>query len=224
MITFKIIECYKLEVEAEIMRNAVIFFSAIMLLCLYARAYGGSPGDIAEPSISAPNMDMPKPLAPGPNMNMPKTEATSFVKPKNDLTSSPNHSGNLSFSRNKAHQIQQKTEAINVSGKWSINLDGIDRSIDLTLWPSAGDIGIMGFGAIQEEGRENSVTASGSITDKEFRIIAKLASPEHAGLKYDECDIDLLSKNETLSGTYILRSNGQFLEKGNATVEAAPNS
>lgn len=207
------------------MRKAVIFFTAIILLCLSAHAYSGSPGDIAVPSISAPNMDMPGPPVTSPNMGMPTTKPTPLVKPENNFSASINHSGDLSSNQNHPHQIQQKTEKINVSGKWSIGLDdGIDRSIDLTLWPSTGTIGIMGFGSIMEEGRENSVTASGSIAGRELRIIAKLASPEHAGLKYDECDIDLQSKDETLSGTYILRSGGQFLEKGNASAERAPGS
>lgn len=108
---------------------------------------------------------------------------------------------------------------MDVSGKWSIEFDDeTGRSLDLTLWSSAGAARIMGFGTLTEKGTENSVTATGSVTEQELRLIAKLATPKQANMKYDECDLDLFTVNDTLSGTYVLRSGGQFLSEGNATA------
>lgn len=76
----------------------------------------------------------------------------------------------------------------------------------------------MGFGTLMEGGMANSVTASGYVTDQELRLTAKLATPEYSNLDYDGCDLDLFTANDTLSGTYILRSSGQFIGEGNATA------
>jgi hypothetical protein len=62
------------------------------------------------------------------------------------------------------------------------------------------------------------VTASGSVAEQELKLTAKLATPERANLKYDEFNLDLFMANDTLSGTYVLRSGGQFLGEGSATA------
>jgi hypothetical protein len=201
------------------MRLASVLLSAILLSCISVHAYGGEPGDIAVPSMSVPNMDMPKPLVSKPNMDMPETETQPLVEPSSDLNQALNQTGNISSNQTQVTQIQHKANPIGVSGKWLIKFDGgTDRSLDLTLWSSAGATRIMGFGALTEKGIENSVTASGSATEQELKLTAKLATPEHANLKYDECNLDLFMANDTLSGTYVLRSGGQFLGEGNATA------
>jgi hypothetical protein len=201
------------------MRLASVLLSAILLSCISVHAYGGEPGDIAVPSMSVPNMDMPKPLVSKPNMDMPETETQPLVEPSSDLNQALNQTGNISSNQTQVTQIQHKANPIGVSGKWLIKFDGgTDRSLDLTLWSSAGATRIMGFGALTEKGIENSVTASGSATEQKLKLTAKLATPEHANLKYDECNLDLFMANDTLSGTYVLRSGGQFLGEGNATA------
>jgi hypothetical protein len=201
------------------MRLASVLLSAILLSCISVHAYGGEPGDIAVPSMSVPNMDMPTPLVSKPNMDMPETETQPLVEPSSDLNQALNQTGNISSNQTQVTQIQHKANPIGVSGKWLIKFDGgTDRSLDLTLWSSAGATRIMGFGALTEKGIENSVTASGSATEQKLKLTAKLATPEHANLKYDECNLDLFMANDTLSGTYVLRSGGQFLGEGNATA------
>lgn len=199
------------------MRLAIVLLSAILLSCLSAHAYNGEPGDIAVPSTNVPNMDMPQPLVSRPNMDVP--EPKPLVKPNNNPNPVPNQTGNISSNQTQATQIQQEIRPMDVSGKWSIKFDdGTDRSLDLTLWPSAGAARIMGFGTLTEEGTTNSVTASGSTTAQELKLTAKLATPENANLRYDECDLDLFMVNDTLSGAYVLRSAGRFLGEGNATA------
>jgi hypothetical protein len=205
------------------MRPASVLLSAILLscvsLCISVQAYGGEPGDIAVPSMSIPNMDMPEPIVSKPNMDMPETKHQPLVEPHSDLSPAPNQTGNVSANPAQATQIQQKANPIDVSGKWSIRFDdGTDMSLDLTLWSSAEATRIMGFGTLTEKGIENSVTASGSATEQKLKLTAKLATPEYANLKYDEFNLDLFRANDTLSGTYVLRSGGQFLGEGNATA------
>jgi hypothetical protein len=205
------------------MRSASVLLSAILLSCVSScisvQAYGGEPGDIAVPSMSVPNMDMPKPLISNPNMDMPETRPQPLAEPHSDLSPALNQTGNISSNQTQAAQIKQKANPIDVSGKWSIKFDdGTERSLDLTLWSSAGATRVMGFGILTEKGTENSVTASGSVAEQELKLTAKLATPERANLKYDEFNLDLFMANDTLSGTYVLRSGGQFLGEGSATA------
>lgn len=212
---------------ASVLLSAIsVLLSAILLSCISAHAYSGEPGDIATPSTPVPNMDMPKPLITKPNMDMPDPTPkplSSLNKPNdnklNDNISIPNQTGNTSSNQTQETQIEQKAEPINASGKWSIRFDdSTDRSLGLTLWSSTGATRIMGFGTLTEKGIANAVTASGSVTEQELRLTTKLATPEYSNLNYDECNLDLFKKNNTLSGTYVLRSGGQFIGEGNVTA------
>lgn len=203
------------------MRLASVLLGAILLSCLFIQAHAvgpGEAGDIAVPSISAPNMDVPAPIISAPNMDTPKPNPKPLVKPKSNSNQALNQTGNTSSNQTQATQIQQEVKTMNVSGKWSIKFsDGTDRSLDLNLWSSGGNR-IMGYGTLTEEGAKNSVTASGSVTTQELSLVAKSAAPEHANQKYDEYDLNLFMVNDTLSGTYVLKSGGQSLGKGNATA------
>ena len=203
------------------MRLASILLSAILLSCLPIQAHAGGPGeagDIAVPSINAPNMDVPAPIISAPNMAMPKPNPKPIVKPNSNPNQTLNQSGNMSSNQTQVTQAQQEVKPMNVTGKWSMKFnDSTGRSLDLNLW-SSGGTRIMGYGTVTEEGTKNSVTASGSVTAHELKLIAKSAAPEYANQKYDEYDLDLFMVNNTLSGTYILKSGGQFLDKGNATA------
>lgn len=192
------------------MRLASILLFAILLSCLSFQAHAIEPGEIAAPSISAPNMDMPTPIITSPNMNTPEPKTRPQVIPD----SNPNQSTN---------QTQVTLAKPNdVSGKWSIKFDDrADRSLDLTLWLS-GRTKIMGYGTLTKEGAGNSVTASGSFAEEELILTVKSAESEYASQKYDEYDLDLFVVNNTannaLSGTYILRTGGELMGDGNATA------
>lgn len=201
------------------MRPASVLLSAILFSCISVHAYSGEPGDIAVPSMSVPNMDMPKPLTSRPNMDMPGPTPRLLVEPKSGVNPVLNQTGDMSSNQTQSTQIKQEAKPLNVSGKWSIKFDErADRSLGLTLWSSTGGNRVMGFGTLMEGGMANSVTASGYVTDQELRLTAKLATPEYSNLDYDGCDLDLFTANDTLSGTYILRSSGQFIGEGNATA------
>jgi hypothetical protein len=196
------------------MRLGGIILSGMLLSCLSISALASEPGDIAEPSINAPDMSMPAPIISAPNMDMPAPNPKPLVKPNNNPSPALNQVGNTSSNQ------AQEVEPMNLSGKWSIRLDnGTDGSFELNLWPSIGTNGIMGFGTFIEKGTANSVTAKGSVTSvtaQELSLIVKSATSEYINKKYDECDLDLLMVNNTLSGTYVLMSGGQSLSQGNA--------
>jgi hypothetical protein len=151
-------------------------------------------------------------------MEVPVTTPKAIVEPNNNPKQELNQTSNTSSIQTQVSQIQLGVQPMNVSGKWSITFnDGTDRSLDLNLWPSGGNR-IMGYGTLTEDGAKNSVTASGSLTAQELTLTAKSATPEYANQKYDVYDLDLLMKNNTLSGTYVLSSGGQSLSKGNVTA------
>ncbi len=205
---------------ASVLLSSIVLLSAILLSCVYVHAYEGMPGDIAVPSASVPNMDMPKPIITRPNMDMPDTKPKPLVElnasQSTNSDSTLNQTGDTSSNQD---QVLQDARLIAVDGKWSIKLDGgVRRSLDLNLWSSTGTARFMGFGTLIENGRENSVTAAGSTDEPKMRLTIKLATPEYANLEYDECELDLTAFNSTLSGTYVLRSGGQFFAEGNATA------
>jgi hypothetical protein len=151
-------------------------------------------------------------------MAVPATNPKALVDTNSKPNQVLNQTRNTSSNQTQVTQIQQGVQPMNVSGKWSIKFnDGTDRSLDLNLWPSGGNR-IMGYGTLTEDGAKNSVTASGSLTAQELTLTAKSATPEYANQKYDVYDLDLLMKNNTLSGTYVLSSGGQSLSKGNVTA------
>jgi hypothetical protein len=172
--------------------------------------------------MNVPDMSMPKPsitgpASSGPNMDMPKPEPKSLIAPK-DNPIPTNLTGNMSNNQTQASQIKQMVMPMDVSGKWSIKFDRrTDRSLDLNLWSSGGNR-ILGYGTLAEVGAKYSVTASGSINEQELILTTKSATPEYATQRFDEYDLDLFMTNNTLSGTYVLSSEGQSLGEGKATA------
>ena len=210
------------------MRLASMLLSAIILSCFFAQAQvnifglnmtmpepfiSNSNMDVPEPLISKPNMDMPEPLTPKPNMDMPKLIPKPPIVPNKDSSQTINLPANISSNTTQTNQIQQ-VKPLNVSGKWSIKLNEItDSSLDLNLWSSSGDK-IMGFGTLTEGSTSNPVTAMGDVDVREFTLTVKSAISD-----YDrEYDLYLVMVNNALSGTYVLKSGGQYLGKGNATA------
>lgn len=199
------------------MRLGSILLLTILLSCVSIQAYG-DVGDIAVPSMPVPNMNVPEPSISAPNMDMPVTRPKPLARPNTNPNQALTQTGNKSSNQTQVTQIQQEVKTMNVSGKWSIRFDnGTDRSLDLNLWSSGGNR-IMGYGTLTEEGAKNSVAVSGSATMTELTLIAKSAAPEYANQKYDEYDLDLFMVNNTLSGSYVLKSGGKSLAKGNATA------
>ena len=206
------------------MRLFCILLLSILLSCLSIQTHALNEGDIAEPSIRAPNMDMPSPIATGPasptpistvpNMDMPKTEPKPLSEPNNNqVQTTP--TGNVS-SNQTTTQASQEPQPMDVSGRWSIKFDGkTDRSLDLNLWSSGGDR-ILGYGTLTEKGSKHSVTASGSVAEQELRLATKSATPVDVAQRFDDYDLDLFMVNNTLSGTYVLRSGGQSIGEGKA--------
>ena len=200
------------------MRFAGILLSAILLPCLFILAHAIDPGDIAVPSMNVPNMDMPKPLITRPNMNVPEPNTKTLEKLNNNLNQVINQTGNVSSNQTPVTQIQQGVKPTDVSGKWSIKFnDGTDRSLMLNLWSSS-KTRIMGYGTFTEQGTTNSVTASGSVSAEELILTIKSGAPEYANQKYDEYDLDMVMVNNTMSGTYMMKSSDQSLSTGNVTA------
>lgn len=202
------------------MKLAGMLLLAILLLWLSIDACALEPGDIAEPSIKAPDMSMPKPIITRPSMDMPQT------KPKPPGESGPvpvpvdvNQTGNNSSNQTQIVQLRQEVKPVDVSGKWSMKFDNApNRWLDLTLWSSAGTSKVMGFGKLIVGGEENPVTAVGSLADQNLRLNVKSATSDYSGQNPDEYDLDLLLENNTLSGTYSMKSGGQLSGEGKATA------
>lgn len=194
------------------MRLASTLLSAILLLCLFILAHAIEPGDIAAPSMKVPDMNMPKPLITRPNMNVPEPNAAIVMQ------NAINETANASSNQTLVTDIEEEVMPKNVSGKWSIRFDdGRDKSLVLNLWSSS-QTRIMGYGTLTEKGAMNSVTASGSISAEELTLTVKSGASEYANQKYSEYYLDLFMVNDTMSGTYVQKADGQSSEIGNITA------
>ena len=194
------------------MRLASTVLSAILLLFFCILAHAIEPGDIAAPSMKVPDMNMPKPLITRPNMNVPEPNAALVMQ------NAINQTGNESSNQPLLTDMEEEVMPTNVSGKWSIRFDDRrDKSLVLNLWSSS-KTRIMGYGTLTEKGVMNSVTASGSISAEELTLTIKSGASEYANQKYGEYHLDLFMVNDTMSGTYVQKANGQSSEMGNVTA------
>jgi hypothetical protein len=201
------------------MRLASTLLSAVLLSCLFIQVYAVDPGEIAVPSMSRPNMNMPEPLITRPNMEAPVPNPKPPIGLNNNPNQATNKNANATSNQTQVvTKTQQEVEPMDVSGKWSIRFDDrTDVVLDLTLWSSGGSK-IMGYGTLTEKGAMDSMTAIGSFAAQELKLTAKSAAPEFANQKFDEYYLDLFMANNTLSGTYVLESGGQSLGNGNVTA------
>jgi hypothetical protein len=169
---------------------------------------------VPEPLVSKPNMDMPEPLMPKPNMDMPEPKPKPPMVSDKNSDQTINLNDKISSSKTQMTQMEKDANLMNVSGKWLIKLNkSTGSSLDLNLWSSSGTK-IMGFGTLTEGSTKNSVSATGSIGAQELTLTTKSAVPD-----YDrEYNLHLFMVNNTLSGTYVLKSGGQYLGEGNATA------
>lgn len=153
------------------------------------------------------------PQSTGPNMSMPNPNPKPLVKENNSSGKTINLTGNES-----SGQAQTETKSIDLSGKWSVKFpDSPSRSLDLILL-SVGADRTMGSGTLVEEGTKIPVTASGTINGQEVTLTTKTVVGDYVNQIDREYDLDLFVENSTLSGTYVLKSSGKFLSKGNATA------
>jgi len=188
------------------MRLASLLSLAILLSCISFQAYAIEPGEIAAPSIKLANMDMPKPIITSPNMNVPEPKQAQQVISDSNA--------------NQTSKIDNQSD--DLSGKWSIRFDDRpDRSLVLNLW-SSGRTKIMGYGTLTKGSSGNSVTASGSLAGEELVLAVSSAESEYTGKGSDKYDLHLFLANNTpintMSGTYVLSSGGEFIGDGNATA------
>ncbi len=180
----------------------------VLLSSFSIQAIALDPGTIAVPSITGANMDMPKPLITPPTMDMPDPSPKAMVgEGKKDP-----------FAYGSPFNEIEADEADKVSGKWTVRFaNRSDVSLGLSLWGS-GEGKVMGFGSLKEGAANNSFSASGSVSGNNLVLSARSAAPKFEGQRYDQCDLDLILKNDTLSGSYILKWQGEERERGNATV------
>jgi hypothetical protein len=200
------------------MRSARKLLLAVLLSCLSTQAFAVEPGAIAVPSISTPNMDMPKPLITRPNMEVPAPNPKLPIGSNNNQDQATNKTANATSNQTQVTKIQQEVKPMDVSGKWSIRFDDrTDEVLDLTLWSSGGSK-IMGYGILTEKGAKNSMTASGSFAAPVLKLTAKSAAHELADQKFNEYYFEMFMANNTLSGTYVLELSGQSQGNGNVTA------
>ncbi len=145
------------------------------------------------------------------NMSMPDPSPKPLIKSN---TTDANQTGNSSSTLS---QDQPSVKLIDASGKWSVKLnESANRSLNFILFTNLDRV--MGSGTLVEDGTKIPLTASGSVRANELILTAKTVIGDYVNQIDRQFDLDLFMVNDTLAGTYLLKSAGKFLAKGNATM------
>jgi hypothetical protein len=110
-------------------------------------------------------------------------------------------------------------EAMDVGGKWTINLGDTGSYLDL-IFIQSGD-SVMGSGSLAEGSAQTPVIVSASLDGKELGLDVKSSVPVYEGNVNKEYKIELHLGNQTVSGTYEAYDNNKLVSKGNATASRA---
>jgi hypothetical protein len=145
------------------------------------------------------------------NMSMPDPSPKPLIKPN---TTAINQTSNSSSTLTQAQPV---VKLIDVSGKWFVKFnESINRSLELILFASQDRV--MGSGTLVEDGAKIPLTASGSVSANELLLTAKTVIGDYVNQIDRQFELDLFMSQGTLSGTFLLKSAGKFLAKGNATM------
>lgn len=208
------------------MRCVSLMLLMILILYLPISAYAGCSGGVnplydesvmPDSDFFVSTMQQKANPASGPNMNMPSPNPKPLVTPGNN--SSQANSSTTTNQSSAGVQTQPVVRLLDVSGKWSVRFnESSNRTLDLILFQSTSPDRIMGSGTLVEESSKIPLIASGSVTEKELSLTAKTVISEYGNKIDRQFDLKLLIMNNTLSGTYLIKSSGKVLGKGNATA------
>ena len=134
--------------------------------------------------------------------------------------------GNTAESDEKTKAIApaNSTSKPDLSGKWSIKLNGINNvSADLILIQSndLADDGrdrIQGYGSFKEKGLMIPITTTGFLSDDTLDMDLKLGFGNGTSKSNGKYVLRLAKAGKTLSGSYELFNSGVLTEKGNASA------
>jgi hypothetical protein len=167
----------------------------------------------SKPRVAPDERGPIQPVSSGPNMSMPDPSPKSLVNTINNSNQTLNQTENQN-----PNQPQTEAKPVDLSGKWSVKFnDSAGKSLDLILL-SAGSDRTMGTGTLVENGTKIPVTASGTVADQGITLTTKTVVGKYVNQIDREYDLNLFITNNALSGTYVLKSGGKFLGKGNATA------
>lgn len=145
------------------------------------------------------------------NMSMPDPRPKLL---ENQNTSTANQAINSSTT---VAQALPEVKLIDVSGKWLVKFnESANRTLDLILF--ANQERVMGSGTLVEDNSKIPLTASGSVSANGIILTVKTVIGDYVNQIDRQFDLDLYMAKGKLSGTYLLKSAGTFLAKGNATM------
>jgi hypothetical protein len=145
----------------------------------------------------------------------------------------PSSASNPNAMQGNAAEPGEKTKAIapanstskpDLSGKWSIKLNGTNNvSADLILIQSndLADDGrdrIQGYGSFKEKAQTIPITIAGFLSDDTLDMDLELGFSNGASKSNEKYVLRLANAGKTLSGNYELFNSGVLTEKGNASA------
>ncbi len=175
----------------------------------------GTSASDSRPRIPPDERTVTAAASTGPNMSMPDPSPKPLVQAVENNTSV----ANADASNAGSEAAGDTEEAMDVGGKWTINLGDTGSYLDL-IFIQSGD-SVMGSGSLAEGSAQTPVIVSASLDGKELGLDVKSSVPVYEGNVNKEYKIELHLGNQTVSGTYEAYDNNKLVSKGNATASRA---
>jgi hypothetical protein len=111
---------------------------------------------------------------------------------------------------------ENKAPVLDVSGKWLVSLGEASTPINLILIQSKDRI--QGYGSLNDNDAEISMTATGTLSGDTISLDAKPVVEGSLNKINKEYKLNLAKANDIFEGSYEIYVGGDLSEKGNATA------
>lgn len=152
----------------------------------------------------------------GPNMSMPDPTPKPLVSAEDTAVDTTVEEEVVDFPEVDTPVVQSRSRALDMDGKWTINLEGLGSTLELTLFPMGE--GFMGSGNLIEGKTKIPVTAIVSVSRDKLQLEAKTVIGDYVNKVDKSFDIELAESGSIFSGSYEAYEGEKFLSEGNATA------
>ncbi len=152
----------------------------------------------------------------GPNMSMPDPTPKPLVSAEDTAVDTTVEEEVVDFPEVETPVVQSKPRGLDMDGKWTINLEGLESTLELTLFPMGE--GFMGSGNLIEGKTKIPVTAIVSVSRDRLQLEAKTVVGDYVNKIDKSFDIELAESGSIFSGSYEAYEGEKFLSEGNATA------
>lgn len=160
----------------------------------------------------------------GPNMDMPVTNPTPLVSASTggaEKQAETATAADADVQEDQASPEPEKSDVMDVGGKWTIGLREIDKSMDLILIQSGETV--MGSGTLNDQGNKIPLMASGSVAGNSLKLDVKTVVGKYVNQIDKRFSLDMVKVDRQISGSYEAYSGDSLDSQGKITASRFGN-